>query len=386
MWITRKNILKIEKAIKTRPALLLTGVRQVGKSSLLKNLLPNANYVTLDHIELAEEAKANPKAFLDRFQDQVIIDEVQYAPSLFRELKTRIDEQRKLNGKWILTGSQQFALMEKVSESLAGRIRIHHLYPLSTQELQSADLLKNERDFLWKGGFPEIWAHDIETTDFFEDYLQTYLERDLRSLLNIANLRDFRKLLVLLAIRAGQLLNYSEIAKELGVAVNTVKKWVNMLETTGLIFLLPPYYRNMGKRLIKTPKVYFVDNGILCALLNIHDASALTKHYLLGSIWENMVFAEFLKSGFIPGKDLFFFRDQNNVEIDFILERDGTVYLVEAKNQERPDERKLNFRKIAPLFPEDTKCILACSIREKRLLHLKHYQVYNPLFGDALFS
>ena len=381
MWIKRTHIEKLEDAIKKRPALLLTGVRQVGKSSLLRHLFPKAEYVTLDKVLLAEEAINDPSNFLDRFESQVIIDEVQYAPSLFRELKVRIDEDREAKGKWILTGSQQFALMEKVSESLAGRIRVLNLHPLSTQELHRAGLLTHQRDFLYKGGFPEIWAQNLEPEDFFEDYIQTYLERDLRVLLNITQLRDFRRLLALLAFRTGQLLNYSELAKDLGVAVNTVKSWISILEITGLVFLLPPYYQNFGKRLIKAPKVYFVDNGILCALLNIFSLDQLTGSIHVGPLWENFVFTELLKHGDVPGKNLFFFRDQNNVEIDFIIERSGLTYLMEAKSHERPDERKLNFRKIAPLFPEGSSCVLASGIPEKGTFKLKNYHVYNPLFG-----
>lgn len=383
MWIPRRHIEDITKAVNNRPSLLLTGVRQAGKSSILKYLFPNAEYITLDKVLLAEEAIKDPSRFLNRFQNQVIIDEIQYAPSLFRELKVRIDEDRNSNGKWILTGSQQFSLMGKVSESLAGRIRILNLYPLSASELQLAKLLDQKRDFLWKGGFPEIWANNLETEDFFEDYIQTYMERDLRTILNIANLRDFRRLLVLLASRVGQLLNYSTLSKDLGVAVNTVKSWVSVLETTGLIYLLPPYYRNLGKRLIKTPKIYFVDNGVVCSLLNISNLATLEGSNYLGCLWENFVFSEFIKHGYVVGKNLFFFRDQNNVEVDFVLENSGIVFLIEAKNQERPDERKLNFRKIAPLFPEKTQCILASGIEERGVYNLGSYKVYNPLFGDS---
>ena len=382
MWIQRTSFERLASAVEKRPAVLLTGVRQAGKSSLLQRLYPDAQYITLDKVLMAQEANNDPSKFLDRFEIQAIIDEVQYAPSLFRELKVRIDEQRDIFGKWILTGSQQFALMEKVSESLAGRIRILHLYPLSTAELHQNKLLTHPRDFLWKGGFPELWAQGLDPGDFFEDYIQTYLERDLRTLLNIANLRDFRRLLALLAARTAQLLNYSELAKDLGIAVNTVKSWISALETTGLIFLLPPYYQNFGKRLIKTPKVYFVDNGLLSALLNISGLIPLENSNHLGPLWENFVLTELLKQGDLPGKNLFFFRDQNGVEMDFIIERKGVTYLLEAKSQERPDERKLNFRKIAPFFPPGSQCVLACGIPEKGTFHLKNYWSYNPLFGQ----
>lgn len=381
MWIERRNTEKIEEAVKTRPVVLLTGVRQVGKSSLLKKLFADAEYITLDKVLFAQEAEQNPSNFLTRFEKQVIIDEIQYAPSLFRDLKIKVDEERNQKGKWILTGSQQFVLMQQVSESLAGRVRILNLGSLSATELNQTKLLVNKRDFLWKGGFPEIWAENLDATDFFNDYIQTYLERDLKQILNVTNLRDFRRFLSLLAIRVGQLVNFSEISKEIGIAVNTVKAWVNALEISGLIILLPPYYNNLGKRIIKTPKLYFCDNGLVASLLNINSLEALNNSPHIGSIWENLVFTEFLKEGFIAGKNIFFFRDQNGVEIDFIIENDGKIFLVEAKASERPDTRKLNFNKIAPLFKEEVVSIVACAIEEKGLIVLKDFSVYNPLYG-----
>ncbi|MCF6295694.1 MAG: ATP-binding protein [Flavobacteriaceae bacterium] len=384
MWIDRKNTDRIEEAIKTRPVVLLTGVRQVGKSSLLQKLFKKTKYITLDKIILAEEAETNPTKFLDRFKSQVIIDEIQYAPSLFRELKIRVDENRNIKGKWILTGSQQFMLMQQISESLAGRIRILNLGTLSATELNNTDLLINRRDLLWRGGFPEIWAENLDSTDFFEDYIQTYLERDLRNILKVTNLRDFRRFLSLLAFRVGQLMNYSEISKEVGVAVNTVKAWVSALETSGLIILLPPYYNNLGKRIIKAPKLYFCDNGLVAALLNINSLESLENSLHLDNIWENFVFTEYLKDGLIAGKNLFYIRDKNGVEIDFIIEKEGKVILVEAKSSERPNPKKLNFSKIAPLFKQKVTSVVACGVEEEGIIYLKDYSVYNPLFGFSL--
>ncbi len=384
MWIERNNTLKITQAVKTRPVLLLTGIRQVGKSSLLKRLFKDAEYVTLDKLVYAEEAEQNPELFLNRFEKQVIIDEVQYAPSLFRDLKIKIDEERSLKGKWILTGSQQFALMKQVGESLAGRVRIINLHSLSATELNQSGLLNNERDLLWKGGFPEVWAEDLNATEFFEDYIQSYLERDLKQIINVTNLRDFRRFLSLLALRTGQLVKYSELAKEVGVAVNTIKAWVSALEISGIIILLPPYYRNLGKRLIKSPKLYFCDNGLVAALLNMTSENSLNSSPLLGNIWENFVLTEYLKEGFMPGKNIFFFRDQNGVEIDFIIEEDSEVILIEAKSSERPNPRKLNFHKVAPLFKEKNRSVVACNVQEKGRIALKDYSIYNPLFGHYL--
>ena len=382
MWIERDYSAKIEEAVKTRPVVLLTGVRQAGKSSLLQRLFSDAEYVTLDRIVLAAEAEENPTSFLGRFNKQVIIDEIQYAPSLFRDLKIKVDQQRKTKGKWILTGSQQFILMQHVSESLAGRVRVLHLGTLSAKELNRTNLFTNKRDLLWKGGFPELWAENLDAKEFFEDYIQTYLERDLKQILNVTNLRDFRRFMSILAIRVGQLLNYSEISKEIGVAVNTIKAWVSALEVSGLIILLPPYYNNLGKRIIKAPKLYFCDNGLVSALLNIHTLEAMEKSLHLGNIWENFGLSEYLKEGFAVGRDIFYFRDTNGVEIDFVIEKKGEIFLVEAKHSERPNPNKLNFRKIAPLFKEKVNSVVACGVEEQGLIRLKDFSIYNPLIGS----
>lgn len=381
MWINRNDTEKILDAVNTRPVVLLTGVRQAGKSSLLQKLFKDAGYVTLDKVLMAEEASVNPSKFLNRFKKQVIIDKIQYAPSLFRELKIRIDEERHVKGKWILTGSQQFTLMKGISESLAGRARILNLHTLSANEINQAGLLKDRNDLLWKGGFPEIWAQNLEANEFFDDYIQTYLERDLKQILDVSNLRDFRRFLMLLSTRVGQLVNYTELSKGIGVTGNTIKAWISSLEASGLIFLLPPYYNNLGKRLIKSPKLYFCDNGLVSALLNISSLQALENSPHLGNIWENFVFTEFIKEGFSPGKNLFFFCDQNAVEIDFILEKDGQIYLIEAKKNERPRAEKLNFSKIAPLFKTSVKSMVACNADEQGEISLKDYSLYNPLYG-----
>ncbi len=379
MWIERDYADKIKQAVKTRPVVLLTGIRQAGKSSLLQRLYPDADYVTFDRILIAEEAEQNPTQFLEKFKDRVIIDEIQYVPSLFRDLKIFVDQKRNEKGKWILTGSQHFMLMQQVSDSLAGRIRILNLGTLNAGELNNTDLVQNKWDLLWKGGFPELWSEGLDAKEFYEDYIQTYLERDLKQILNVTNLRDYRRFLSLLAIRAGQLLNYSGLSNEIGVAVNTIKAWVNALEVSGLIVLLPPYYNNLGKRLIKSPKIYFSDNGILSSLLNIESLDSLDKSPHLGNIWENFVLTEFIKEGLVAGKDLFYLKDSNGNEIDFIIEKEGKVYLIEAKHTERPDRSKLNFKKIAPFFKTKVNSIVACGIQEQGMIKLKNYSVYNPL-------
>ncbi len=381
MWIDRLYAEKVMVLQAQRPVVLLTGIRQVGKSSLLKRLFPTAEYITLDYTLIAEEAESNPLHFLQKFAGQVIIDEIQYAPTLFRNLKILVDQNRKKKGKWILTGSQQFSLMDGVRESLAGRAGILNLYPLSAAELNKANLLEeNGRDLLWKGGFPEIWAEKLDAVLFYQDYIQTYLERDLKLVLNVTNIRDFRRLMSLLAIRAGQLLNLSSVAKDLSVTVNTVKAWVNALETSGIVYLLPPYYNNLGKRLIKAPKLYFCDNGLLSALLNIESMDSYDRSPHRGALWENFTFTELLKAGFVTGKGLFYYRDQNGVEIDFLVEQSSSeITLLEAKETETPSTKQVNFKKVAPLFKKEVRCVVACNILQTGFLKLKDFEAFNPL-------
>lgn len=386
MWIERDHSVNILEAVRTRPVVLLTGVRQVGKSSLLLNLFPDAEYVTLDKMLTAAEAQENPERFLERFKKQVILDEIQYAPGLFRDLKVKVDRNRTIKGKWILTGSQQFSLMKEVSESLAGRIAILRLGSLSAKELRNSDLLQDSYELLWKGGFPEIWAEGLNATSFFDDYIQTYLERDLKQILNVSNLWDFRRFLALLATRVAQLINYADLARDVGVAPNTIRAWMNTLEVTGLIYLLPPYFNNLGKRLIKAPKLYFCDNGLVAALLNIDSVQSLEQSPHLGQLWENFVFSEFTKNGYIAGKDLFFYRDQNGVEIDFITVKSGRTTLIEAKYAERPDPAKFNFRKVVSAFPHEVSCYCACRINEPDVIQLKDYNLYNPLLSPLSSS
>lgn len=259
-----------------------------------------------------------------------------------------------------------------------------NLGTLSATELNRTTLLSNKRDLLWKGGFPELWAEDLNPKEFYEDYIQTYLERDLRRILNVTNLRDFRRLLSMLAIRTGQLVNYSEISKEVGVAVNTIKAWISALETSGVIILLHPYYNNLGKRLIKVPKLYFCDNGLIASLLNIDSLEVMDKSMYLGSLWENFVFSEYLKEGFIAGKDIFFYRDSNGNEIDFIVEKEGSIYLIEAKHTERPKPDRLYLNRIARLFDTTVNSLVACNVEESGLVALKDFSVYNPLWGSIL--
>lgn len=384
MWIERSISEKILKAVKTRPAILLTGARQTGKSSLLKKLFPTAEYVTFDHIRNIESAKESPEFFIKSFKSQVILDEIQYVPEILKEIKVAIDENRDVKGKWILTGSQQFTLMENISETLAGRIQIMHLETLSAEELRKAEI-DNLDDYIWKGGYPELWVNkDLEFIDFFESYIKAYVERDLKNIINIKNLVDFRRFLKIIASRVGQLLNYKGISNDVGVSDVTIRNWLSALQICGLVYLLPPYYSNIGKRFIKSPKIYFADTGLLSYLLGIESKDDFNKHILKGNIWENMVFNELIKTeNFIPGENLFFYRDSNGVEIDFLIEKNTEIILIDAKIGEIIEKRKLNFEKVLPLFDRhNTECFVASMIPDKNTLKFGCYYQYNPLYTN----
>ena len=385
MWIKRSVKEKIIKASSSRPVVLLTGARQTGKSSLLQRIFKDAEYITFDHIRYVEQAKDSPGFFLDQFKGRTILDEIQYVPEIFRELKIRVDSDRKNYGKWILTGSRQFELMEKTSESLAGRISINKLETLSVKELRNASFQETEAA-LWLGGYPELWSNaGIDTIDFFESYIRTYLERDLKQIVNVRNLSDFRKLLMILAARTGQLINFREISREIGVADVTVKSWISALQAGGVIYLLPPYHSNIGKRLAKMPKIFFADTGLVCHLLGIETAEEWHNHVNKGNLWENFVMMELIKTkSLIPGQNLYFYRDQNGVEIDFLIEKKNRLMFIEAKASERIDYKKTNFRKVMPLFKDrySTEAYIAQKIPERKAVRFKDHIAFNPLLCD----
>ncbi|MCA1794926.1 MAG: DUF4143 domain-containing protein [Desulfobacteraceae bacterium] len=265
--------------------------------TLLQHMFPDTSYITFDYLQQVEAAKEAPEQFLSLFQDAVILDEIQYVPELFRELKIVIDSHRGRYGRWIMSGSQQFSLMVPVSEGLAGRIALLRLETLSAMELRRSQAPDPDR-FLYRGGYPELWANKhLTMTDYFESYVRTYVERDLKTIIDVKNLSDFRRFFRVAATRAGQLLNYRGLAADVGVSDVTIKNWIHALEISGLIYLLPPFHANIGKRLVKSPKLYFGDHGLLCHLLGIDSDGQWHDHPHKGSLWENLVMMELIKKG-----------------------------------------------------------------------------------------
>ena len=326
------------------PAVVVTGARQTGKTTLLTRLFPGHHYVSLDLPAQAQLAEEDPRSFLLRHPPPLLVDEVQYAPNLFRHLKVEIDGNRDANGQFILTGSQKFSLMKEVSDSLAGRCGVLELEGLSIEELGDAFHDRERREgiagILVRGFMPQLWKDpDMRPTDYFSSYQATYLERDVRQLLNVSSLRDFDRFMRASAVRTGQLLNRTELSKEVGISNKTAAEWLSVLQASNQITLLEPYFANVGKRLAKTPKLYFNDVGVLCFLLGLNRDSVMDS-YLIGAIWETFVLGELRKylSATAPEASLWFYRDQSR-EVDFVVEKDGRLTLAEAKWKELPGRK-----------------------------------------------
>lgn len=321
----------LRKTARNFAAVVLTGPRRAGKTSLLRHILPEASYRLLEDPDLLSRVRTDPRGFLDELQPPVILDEIQNAPELLSYVRSRIDAAPRKTGQWFLTGSQESALMQGVTESLAGRAAILHLLPLGVSESAKVDL--------WMGGFPEVIARPASRDLWFSSYLQTYLERDVRSVTQVRDLATFRRFMGLVASRHGQILNKTELAAPLGVSVPTIAQWLGVLETTGLLALIPPYFENFGKRLIKSPRLYWLDAGLASHLLGLRSRAELERSPFLGALWEGFVAAELIKQQVNAGgkPELYHFRDEQGLEVDFVLPvRDGTLRLVEAKAGRTP--------------------------------------------------
>ncbi len=340
-YLHRKLEKPLKEALGQFPAVLITGPRQAGKSTLLQHSLKDYNYVSFDDILIRNLAESDPALFLKTYEAPLIIDEIQYVPSLLSYLKINIDANRRKHGQYVLTGSQIFPLMKGVSESLAGRIAIFQLYPLSWREIPDADLHKETAvaGQILKGFYPEFQVEpDLNPKFWHSAYLSTYLERDLRVMRNIHDLAQFQRYLVLLASRAGQLFNLSEIGKECGISQTTAKDWLTLLQATSIVYLLEPYARNLTKRVIKSPKLFFVDTGLLCYLLRIDHVEQLIHSPFGGHIFENMVIMEKIKQFAEKGEraPCYFYRTSGGMEVDLLIDQGDFLDAYEIKFSATP--------------------------------------------------
>jgi hypothetical protein len=317
---------QVLKAAKAFPAVVLTGPRRAGKTVMLRRLFPEASYFLLEDPDLVARLRADPQGFLDAVPTPAILDEVQNVPEVFAHVRARIDQRPRRTGQWLLTGSQESSLMRGVTESMAGRAAVLQLLPMAWPETPKVGLLR--------GGYPEVLARPGSARLWFSSYLQTYLERDVRAVTAVKDLALFRRFLALVASRHGQVLNRTALAAPLGVSVPTITQWLGVLETTAQILVVPPFYENLGKRLIKSPKIYIADSGLACHLLGIDTAAELARSPFRGALFEGFIAAEIVKAQLNAGRrrELYHFRDEQGLEVDFLVPgRAGTVDLVECK-------------------------------------------------------
>lgn len=334
MLVQREIVEAIKRMIDKYPVIALTGPRQSGKTTLLKAMFPDYRYVSLENPDTRSFAETDPRSFLQQYDHNVIFDEVQRVPHLFSYIQSVVDES-KIMGQFIFSGSQNFHLMQNITQSLAGRVPIFRLFPFDIQELKKAGLLQEEYTFLLlKGFYPAIYDRNIPPVDFYSNYIETYIQRDVSELVAIQDMSLFRKFLALCATRAGQVLNMSSLAKECGISAPTVKAWLSALENSYIVYLLQPYYKNFSKRIIKSPKLYFYDTGLLCHLLKINDATKISNQSVKGALFENMVISEYVKRIYHTSEkqvEPWFWRDARGHEVDLLLEKPRQIEIIEIK-------------------------------------------------------
>ena len=355
MYIERLLEKPFLEAVNSFPAVFIGGPRRAGKTTLSRHLESRYKYVLLDELDVRKYAAEDPRGFLDRYAPPVIIDEIQNVPELLSYIKARIDAD-KTPGQWILTGSQQWALMKGISETLAGRIAILHLYPFTITEIQkkagdqpanfeaflkvwnkAQGLLKHAvsvGDWIIKGGYPEaVFAADSARKTWFSSYIQTYIDRDVRGNVKEGNLRDFERFIGLLAARTAQQLNTAALARDVGVTIPTIKAWLTLLEASGVIFFVMPHHRNFGKRLIKSPKCYFMDTGLVSYLVGLQDPEHALRGPMAGALFETACVAQLYKRLSVWGdeRSLYYFRSTDGVEVDMLVERGGVLTPIEVK-------------------------------------------------------
>lgn len=373
----KREIEKEFKRIKNLfPVVIITGPRQSGKTTLCRNVFPDYNYINLERISIREQIMESPEAFLIENKAGVIIDEAQRAPDLFSYLQVVVDEYPESH--FILTGSSNFMLMEKVTQTLAGRAGTLTLLPLSFSEI--SDYESSTDELLLKGGYPAVWSKQIPVKDVSQNYYTTYIERDVRQLLNVKDIIKFQTFIRLCAGRVGTVFNASALSNEVGVSGVTIQEWLSVLEASYVLFRLPPFYRNIGKRLIKSSKIYFCDTGLACYMLGIEDVKQLEIHPLRGAIFENYVVLEFLKNRFNNGNrsNLTFYRDKSQREVDLIQENGNDIFAYEIKSAKSFHE---NFVKNLNYIKE----FLGATLKSAQVIYDGDFEIKSPDNGTVNF-
>jgi predicted AAA+ superfamily ATPase len=333
-YIPRNAESRLKHFARGYPVLVVTGPRQSGKSTLVRHAFPEHRYVSLEDLDQREFAETDPRGFLNQFTGGAILDEAQRCPALFSYLQTRVDE-RQQPGEFILAGSQQFSLLSSITQSLAGRAALMTLLPMTYGELQRAGKIgKNVDKILFDGAYPPIFDRGLEPHPWHGNYVRTYLERDVRQLIKVQDLGTFQRFLKLCAGRTGQLLNLSSLANDCGITHNTAKAWISVLEASYIVHLLPPHHQNFNKRLVKTPKLYFLDTGIATWLLGIQDSEQLATHVQRGALFESWVISELLKTRYNAGEtsNLYFWRDRSGHEVGLLIDHGTHLSPLEIKS------------------------------------------------------
>ncbi len=310
----------------------LTGPRQSGKTTLVQAAFPDLPYVSLEEPDLRQIALSDPRGFLANYPEGAVLDEVQHVPELFSYIQSLVDGDRNI--QFVLTGSSNFLLMEKISQTLAGRTAILHLLPFSIAELKSnIPTLERYESLIFKGQYPRIYDRNIAPTDFYPSYIQTYVEKDVRMMKNIGDINTFIRFVQLCAGRTGQLVNYAGLASDAGISPNTAKAWLSILESSYIVYQLSPYHRNFNKRIVKSSKLYFYDTGVACSLLGIRDENQVALHYMKGALFENLVINEYIKTGMHRGErpEIYFWQDSQGKEIDCLLVNGENILPIEIK-------------------------------------------------------
>ena len=335
----RRNLEKEIALLRSEfPIVAILGPRQSGKTTLAKAMFPGYHYVSLEDIDHREFAENDPRGFLRLYPSEVIFDEIQRTPDLISYLQTHVD-QRNENGKVIITGSHNFLLMEQISQSLAGRVGLAKLLPFTSSELKNTE---SDLDaLLFQGSYPRIYDQHIRAETFYKNYIATYVEKDIRTLKNVSKLDTFMRFMRILAGRTAQELNLSTIGEECGVSHNTIREWISVLEASFLVYRLKPFHKNYNKRIVKNPKLYFTDTGLVCSLLGLRRKDEINYHFLKGSIFETFILTEFIKGSFNTGEpcDFYFWRDNHQKEIDLIVDWGTLQYGIEIKSSETVNEK-----------------------------------------------
>jgi uncharacterized protein len=331
--IKRQIADELDRLLDEYPIVTILGPRQAGKTTLARGMLDDYEYANLETPEIRQYARDDPKAFLAQFKGNVTIDEIQRVPELLSYIQTIVDANQR-NGQFVLTGSHQLELRQAISQSLAGRTSIVNLYPFSIRELSDAGItFERPEDYIYRGFLPRLYDQNQRPTQAYSNYYQTYVERDVRQLINLKDFALFEKFMKLLAGRVGQLMDYTSLANDVGVSATTIKHWLSILEASFIVYKLPPYFENFGKRVVKSPKYYFIDTGLLAFLLGIEKPDQISRDPLVGQMFENLIVIECLKTQANQGKlpNLYFFRDSRGNEVDILHQSGRELTAIEVK-------------------------------------------------------